>query len=1075
MALPLQSALPTAENKGGGGGPKASEDVQATTGLPPKVDGQLRCFCKVSISQVLWSKASPPTTIVRLKWWGEEGEGALFRPLDVKKGNKSLTRTTARYPVRSGPRQFASYLSDMGSLSVTVLTSETATEPVGQADITEIAHLSNNRPINGFFPIFSPKKHKIGELQASVMLEPLMDSYDNTGSIPTTDLPAHPLHVQESTLPSASRPLPHSQQPVKPQEDPFISPASHLTEDIKVQNVARTQNASDLRQRLQYGLGDGGHNQGYPVAITTSGAVVGISDIPGSGVPLVGRREESPHRTPAQGRESSGPKGDLLSMLVSKGNQLRQAMVVSSLNANEHNTNNNTSMDFMPPASPMGAAGGAEATYSPAPGVKVDHLLSDQPYSPISALLGSPVGKHEWQMLQMLNGGSPGPSMCSEALDGMEVLSEPGDLLHDQSLLQHVFFKRSDSEMSELSGMSGDEGDGHQKRVMKNPGNMRPPSRSSSFSSLAAALPPSPPPSPSQKRKRKSRAKSPSEPSKNVRKSRSRSRERNPRMKKTVVPKKSKSRSRSRSGSRSKSRSLSRKRKGSVSDSDVASTPRSETSRVSFDPVPSDVEDNFDQDPREKQVDGLSVERLTLLGRVHVARVNVLNLTLHGNDLDMSSSSKASGHSARRTGKPPRPAKNRKPCTYLIEYQFPVVATSRDKYSPNAMATEVMRVASKAVSNGVISFNHRSVFPLMFDGAALEKWWKSALVFKVYSREAGQKSPVLLGSCGVSLKSILKSDDLHLTRDLEIRDLGRSTSSNTSARNASLNSSRSAAGAALLGSLKVSVELASDHKDFATSLARTRVAEMSAQGHNIVPVVPSFPAPPPVPSMPLPPPVPQPRPLELGYPCARSPSPARVPQSSGYTSPSKSKQGWGAAGVPPVVQEYPQLHKPVFQVSDATSQSSQPEALALHTLIMVPEGGNISLHGVPPLHLASRNPALLHQQQLQGSSGRDQLTRNTYLVCRMFWSSDSVHSSVCWGTLNPQYNFTQVAPVLVNPSLLERMRNNYMVIEVWDKKTTAESDKLIGICKLSLHQIYMSYRDAKISAALMRSEVKKVT
>jgi hypothetical protein len=39
----------------------------------------------------------------------------------------------------------------------------------------------------------------------------------------------------------------------------------------------------------------------------------------------------------------------------------------------------------------------------------------------------------------------------------------------------------------------------------------------------------------------------------------------------------------------------------------------------------------------------------------------------------------------------------------------------------------------------VVTFNHRSVFPVMFDGSAVEKWWKSALVFKLYSRTAGQK------------------------------------------------------------------------------------------------------------------------------------------------------------------------------------------------------------------------------------------------------------------------------------------------------------------------------------------------
>jgi len=37
--------------------------------------------------------------------------------------------------------------------------------------------------------------------------------------------------------------------------------------------------------------------------------------------------------------------------------------------------------------------------------------------------------------------------------------------------------------------------------------------------------------------------------------------------------------------------------------------------------------------------------------------------------------------------------------TYFVEYQFPVVATSRDKQQPNEMATEVMRVVSKKVSD----------------------------------------------------------------------------------------------------------------------------------------------------------------------------------------------------------------------------------------------------------------------------------------------------------------------------------------------------------------------------------------
>ncbi|XP_071787350.1 C2 domain-containing protein 3-like [Asterias amurensis] len=90
------------------------EDVHATTSLPPAVEGQLRCFLRVSVSKIVWLTARPPdTTHVRLRWWGEITEGSLFRPLDVKNPQKAATRTVARFPVRCGPKQFAAYLNDI--------------------------------------------------------------------------------------------------------------------------------------------------------------------------------------------------------------------------------------------------------------------------------------------------------------------------------------------------------------------------------------------------------------------------------------------------------------------------------------------------------------------------------------------------------------------------------------------------------------------------------------------------------------------------------------------------------------------------------------------------------------------------------------------------------------------------------------------------------------------------------------------------------------------------------------------------------------------------------------------------
>ena len=73
---------------------------------------------------------------------------SIFRPLNVKKNDKASSRTVARYPVRSGPKQFASYLGDMGRIILEVLNGPMLL-PVGYAEVTNIGLLSPNRPVNG--------------------------------------------------------------------------------------------------------------------------------------------------------------------------------------------------------------------------------------------------------------------------------------------------------------------------------------------------------------------------------------------------------------------------------------------------------------------------------------------------------------------------------------------------------------------------------------------------------------------------------------------------------------------------------------------------------------------------------------------------------------------------------------------------------------------------------------------------------------------------------------------------------------------------------------------------------------
>lgn len=56
------------------------EDVPVFTSLPPKVDGQLRCCLKLKIPAIRWLVSNPPDeAVVRVVWWGEEGDGSLFR------------------------------------------------------------------------------------------------------------------------------------------------------------------------------------------------------------------------------------------------------------------------------------------------------------------------------------------------------------------------------------------------------------------------------------------------------------------------------------------------------------------------------------------------------------------------------------------------------------------------------------------------------------------------------------------------------------------------------------------------------------------------------------------------------------------------------------------------------------------------------------------------------------------------------------------------------------------------------------------------------------------------------------
>uniref|UniRef100_A0A3Q3J0F6 C2CD3 N-terminal C2 domain-containing protein n=1 Tax=Monopterus albus TaxID=43700 RepID=A0A3Q3J0F6_MONAL len=149
--------------KGGG----IPSDVSPSTSLPPLVEGQLRCFLRVTISRVLWTVHKPPSgTFTRLRWWGESSDGTHFFPRDGLQLSQKAIKTTARFPIRCGPKQFTSYLTDMGCLVLEVLTKPDHL-PIARAQVAGISCLSLSHPISGFYTLVSPTSEKLGELQVS--------------------------------------------------------------------------------------------------------------------------------------------------------------------------------------------------------------------------------------------------------------------------------------------------------------------------------------------------------------------------------------------------------------------------------------------------------------------------------------------------------------------------------------------------------------------------------------------------------------------------------------------------------------------------------------------------------------------------------------------------------------------------------------------------------------------------------------------------------------------------------------------------------------------------------------------
>ncbi|XP_050094874.1 uncharacterized protein LOC126577366 [Anopheles aquasalis] len=120
-------------------------------------------------------------------------------------------------------------------------------------------------------------------------------------------------------------------------------------------------------------------------------------------------------------------------------------------------------------------------------------------------------------------------------------------------------------------------------------------------------------------------------------------------------------------------------------------------------------------------------------------------------------------------------------------------------------------------------------------------------------------------------------------------------------------------------------------------------------------------------------------------------------------------------------------------------------------------------------------PKLLHGLLYLGQlKERAQPPEQHFLVCHPFWSEEpsTLSSELC----QPEgdFNYLRTFPVLPSNEFLERVRNQHMRVELW-QKAPGEAEKLVGLARLPLHQFYIAFRDAQLSEHLTHARLPVIS
>nr|XP_023394722.1 C2 domain-containing protein 3 isoform X3 [Loxodonta africana] len=907
---------------------EALSDISPSTSLPPLVEGQLRCFLKLTINKVIWKIAKPPTCVlVRVRWWGETSDGTFFCPRDALQTEPKAVRTTTRYAVRCGPKQFTSYLTDMAVLVLDIIT-RLDHLPVGRVQISGLAQLSPTHQINGFFTIVSPTSRKLGELEVSLALEPLSETFDSYNPLPTTDVTENVLLSEQglrgniepsnTQFPVPSRP--HGIPVTKIDGKDLTTNSSRSTTPRGKDHLYFAENSDTIKDSF-FGLQHRLHSGQSLKSVTLKG------EAPRKQMSLLNSSEFQPQtRTVAKSQSDScilssnnPPTKDLLSALLERGSKLRNAMVVSAMKSSP-----DTSIlldEVHPPVKEDSLRASTQIRVLPRNQFK-DHI-EDQLLRPAENAFWKHDPKADTRAIQLLLGsaelsqghywnglGSP-PDSPSPGSD-VYCSSELNDPQYDQSLLENLFYvaPKSDTSISDFPSEDDD-----------------------------------------------------------------------------IIPSKKMNQSKALARSSKARDSGNHKLKKKAADKNRNLVEQQMLSEI----------------PEDSQMMTLSVDRLALLGRTHSIRIIIETMGVPPDSPQMTLGKKNCA------GKPPSLTNSQtKKRTFFVEYHFPV-GFSKSGLRKTALITEVVRLASSKITDGMVKFQQRSVFPVQFGGPMIEHWWNSNLTFQIYTKRSPQKKPEVIGSASLPLRAVIQSELLSFSDQLPVQQENGQTP---------------------LGPLKVTVELVTGNKDF------TGVNTKLSSGTQQTPLCALA--------------SPDKMPPETNQHVTGAKNPQSLNQNHEETAKKEQnllllrpKSPSPVAPNPSTIMAMPASHNFVNE----TSESAEESSLLLHVLLMVPDGKDF----------------------VTGESEK-QLPCNVYLNCKLFSTEEVTRSVIAWGTTQPVFNFSQVIPVSLSSKYLERLKNNMMIIETWNKLRSPGQDKLLGLVKLPLHQFYMSFKDPKISRLLLGAQ-----